>query len=219
MSNREIALEIIKKFENEHQGQRYVFLDNGCNVTNVIFTGASQYFYSMVSWYYTYTNYNWLYLNPSNPLFNGRYDDISLEIITKTKSDHYNLIGISYGAAAAIYFSKVLPTRVVVSIDYANIFNLESWNLKEILENNKAIFFIHYSSHPHDLARQDILFDLLKKTNIMYFAQCSHHPVHSSNIPNACRILKYISFGESLNDDEIIMKNVSNVEGLFLPWT
>nr|QBK92170.1 MAG: hypothetical protein LCPAC304_05170 [Pithovirus LCPAC304] len=236
-TNKEIALRIISEYEREYKSTKYVLIDNHSKTTNVIFTGASQKYYNMISWYHTYTDYNWLYLNPiceaSEPHFvlfmmtNGQmkgqrtYDDLFLEIIKSAPGDMYNLIGISYGGAAAIAFSKRVPTRAVITLDYANIFNYVDWDLPDILQDNTSLFFLHYSSHPHDIARHDVLIKCLQKTKIQYMLKCSQCDIHSTNVPNHHLIVSYIKAAERITSDEcdVVMKNVTYLGGDFHAWT
>lgn len=188
------------KYKRAHHGRKYVFLNNGAKITNIVFTDLNHKSpYMMISWVSSYTNYNWLYLNASTAS-NKMYNTATLEIITKTQSEYFNLIGLHYGAAAAIFFSKLLPTRAVISIDYTNILNYCNWDLKFVLENNKAIFFFH----SFDIDNHNMCFDVLKQTGVIYLTQ-------KSGIPDAERIIQYIEFAAKIKDNRITN------DGPFLP--
>lgn len=224
---KKIALARISQHERQHKNQKYVFIDNKSKITNVIFTGASQQYYMMITWF-TGANkdslkYNYLYLN-------AIYDDVTEEIINSISyptTEIYNMIGISYGGAAAIFYSGKFRTNAVVSIDAVPIFNFENWSLETILRDNKrlsggkSVFFIHHSTHQHDIIRHNKFFDVFRNTDTQYFCKCSCIPVHSGNIPNESIILRYIHFGESLNSHsmDFVMKDIKDSGALFLEWT
>lgn len=202
MSNKLIAIEKINKYEKIYKNQKYVFIDNGKTITNVIFTGCHQRYYMMISWFHTNKDYNFLYLN-------ANFDDIMVEIIKNCKSEHYNLIGISYGAAIAIHLSNKIPTYAVISIDPQPIHL--NWNLDEIFTNdNKSVFFFHNSIEPNDIPIHNNIMNAIKKTSIMYMIKCSQYSVHSANIPNEDMIISYIKFVEHMRTSncDFIMKNV-----------
>ena len=135
----------------------------------------------MITWFINYSDYNFLFLN-------SRYDDVMHKIITtECKSELYNIIGISYGAAIAIYLSNKIRTGAVVSI-YPIPIDLD-FDLDNIFQNNNSIFFFHHSSEKNDNEIHKNIMSCIQKTNLMYMVMCSQYPVHSTYIPNNNRIL------------------------------
>ncbi|ARF11773.1 hypothetical protein Klosneuvirus_2_209 [Klosneuvirus KNV1] len=201
MSNKLLAIETTLKYEQTYKNQKYVFIDNKQTITNVIFTGCNQRFYMMITWFRNVTNYNFLYIN-------ANLDDTMIEIIKNCNSEYYNLIGISYGAAIAIYLSDKLPTYAVISIDPQPI-NLQ-WNLDEIFSNNNSVFFFHHSIDSSDIPIHESIITAIRKTSIMYMVKCSQYPLHSANIPDEHMIMTYITFVENIkkNNCGFIMKNI-----------
>ncbi len=217
---KEIALKRIATHERVYCGQKYVFVDNKQKSTNVIFTGAGQKYYMMISWFGEDKTHNYLYLN-HNP-----YNETTEKIIANCQSVSYNMIGISYGAAAAIYYSTKFPTNTVVSIDPEPLGHRfsgkEFW---DFFSASKSVFFFHFSAHPSDVANYKKIIAHIDKTKLMYFVKCSRSPVHSANIPNEYTIMEYIRFVERLIDESgecgILMKEtkMSQLGMEFLPWT
>ena len=113
MSQRELAIIKTKK-EQTFFGNKVVFIDNKSKITNVIFTGAGQKHYMMISWFNNSPEYKYLYLNPAT----CNYQDIDTltSTISMCYSESYNMIGISYGAYAAIVYSTIFPTTSLIIV-------------------------------------------------------------------------------------------------------
>lgn len=214
---RKIAQERVLRYEKQHRGQKYVFIDNKTNCTNVIFTGCGQSHYMMITWFRNDNQHNYLYLH--HPV----YDHITEEIIVLCggTSRMYNFIGISFGAAAAIALSKKFNTIAVVSVDPQPLANFANWNLPQILAGNQAIFFLHHSITEGDLAHHASLIRCLEQTSILYLVKSSQSKIHSTHIPNEEMILTYLRFAQSLRDptNQILMKIVPSLNSKFLQWT
>lgn len=76
---KKLATEKIQRYELEFAGGKYLFIDNKSSITNIIFTGCSQKFYMMISWFNDATDYNYLYLNPNHHNFQNT--NMCLELI------------------------------------------------------------------------------------------------------------------------------------------
>ena len=116
LTTKEVAIEKIKKYETQLLGCKYVFIDNKSKITNIIFTGSGQKYYMMISWFNDNLDYNYLYLNPIN--CNYTNIDIYKQIILNCNSNHYNMIGISYGGYAAMVYSSMFPTQSLIIYNY-----------------------------------------------------------------------------------------------------
>ncbi len=194
-----------------------VFIDNKSTTTNIIFTGAGQKYYMMISWFNDSAEYNYLYLNPSF----CNYEDIDklTSIIKSFRSLEFNMIGISYGAIAAIVYSTLFPTNALIIVDPERL----GWKLDitKYIPKIKSNIFYHRSLHPHDIENYKTIRDALEKTDIFYLTRCSLSCVHSSNIPGESLILSYIKFSEKSCKGNILMKDTKMDELCqeFLPWT
>jgi hypothetical protein len=217
LSNKEIAINKIQKYEKEYLGIKYVFVNNNSNITNIIFTGAGQNYYMMISWFNDSSEYNYLYLNPLHSDYQNI--DIYKTIILNCNSSHYNMIGISYGAYAAIVYASILPTKSLIIIDPTPL----SWviDLETCIKNIQAIIYYHRSIHPHDIIEYTKIRTELEKTSLFYTIRCSLSEVHSSNIPNEEMILQYIQHSYLLGKCKILMTEIkiTELDKEFLPWT
>ena len=219
MNQKELA--IFKTINNEqtHFGNKVIFINNNSKITNVIFTGAGQKYYMMISWFNNNPEYNYLYLNPET----CNYQDI--DTLTKTisifNSEKYNMIGISYGGYAAIIYSTIFPTSSVIITDPTRM----NWNINitDYIIKIKSNIFYHRSLYIPDILEYTLIRDMLEKTNNFYMIRCSLSNVHSSNIPNEDIILCYIKFSEEMSNNkcQILMKDIKMTElgTEFLPWT
>jgi hypothetical protein len=215
------AINKIEKYETELLGCKYVFVDNKSNITNVIFTGCGQRYYMMISWFNSNLDYNYLYLNTMHCDYTNV--DIYKLIISTCNSDHYNMIGISYGAYAAIVYASMFPTKSVIIVDPSRMgwgVNIESCikNL-EVLETK---LYYHRSLHPHDIQEYMQMRNALEKSSMFYTIKCSLSETHSANIPNEEMILQYINHSFLLSKNcKIIMTEtkMSDLSLEFLPLT
>ena len=219
LSVKELVIQKINNNEKEMHNCKYVFIDNKSEITNIIFTGAGQKYYMMMSWFNEDKNHNYLYLNT---LYLD-YSDITIysKIIESCNSKFYNMLGVSYGGYAAIVYATLFPTRAVIVIDPARL----AWNIHlepYILKLNSMLFY-HRSSHIHDILEYMQIRNALEKTKLWYMMRCSQIEVHSSNIPNENMILEYIEHAKNMLDDkcQILMKETTMQELFleFLPWT
>lgn len=219
LTSKEIALSKIKKYEEEYLGCKYVFINNRSNVTNIIFTGAGQKYYMMISWFNNNLDYNYLYLNP----IYCDYQNIKVykEIISRCDSKYYNIIGISYGAYAGLVYASFLPTQSLIIIDPTPL----SWiiDIETCVKNINAMIYYHRSLHPDDIKEFTKIREALEKTSLFYTIRCSLSKTHSSNIPNEEMIMQYIENSLLLNKSncKILMTKIENSELAreFLPWT
>jgi len=219
LTNREIAITKIEKYETEYLGYKYVFVNNNSNTTNIIFTGCSQKYYMMISWFNDNLEYNYLYLNP----IYCDYQNVNIykEIILKCNSSHYNMIGISYGGFAALVYASMFPTNSLIMVDPTPV----EWyiDIESCIKNINAFVYYHTSLYPSDILEFNKIRNELDKTSLFYTIRRSLSTTHSSNIPNEEMILQYIqhSLLLSKNNCKILMKNIEMAElsNEFLPWT
>ena len=219
MNNKEIAITKIIKYETEHLGCKYVFINNNSNITNIIFTGAGQRYYMMISWFNDCSDYNYLYLNPINCDYQNVY--IYKQIISNCNSSDYNMIGISYGGYAALVYATMFPTKSLILVDPTPM----SWviDIETCIKNINSMIYYHRSLHPHDILEFTKIRNELEKTSIFYMIRCSLNETHSSNIPNEEMILQYIQHSLLLcnSNCKILMTGIEMTElsKEFLPWT
>ena len=200
--DKDYSLAINKTINNEttHFGNKLVFIDNKSKITNVIFSAANQKHYTMITWFEKYTEYNYLYLNPTK----CNYEDIDTltKIILMFNSEKYNIIGFSLGAFASIIYASILPTSTLIIVDprtINNIFinvNLESY----ILKMKCNVFYIR-SLENMDVNTFKIINNALEKTSIFYSIKCSLSDIHCGYIPNEDMILFYIKFSEIISQN------------------
>lgn len=219
LSVKELVIQKINSNEKEIHNCKYVFIDNKSDTTNIIFTGAGQKYYMMMSWFNEDKNHNYLYFNPL--FLNYSNTEIYTKIIESCNSKFYNMIGVSYGGYAAIVYASMFPTHAVVVIDPARL----GWDIDlepYILKLNSMIFY-HRSSQIHDILEYMQIRNALEKTKLWCMMRCSQIEVHSSNIPNENMILEYIKHAKNMLDDkcQILMKETTMQELFleFLPWT
>lgn len=130
------------------------------------------------------------------------------------------MIGISYGAYAAIVYSELFPTSSIIIIDPAR----QGWNcnINNILTNSKSKIFYHRSIHPHDVLEYEQIRNSLEKPSCYYLIKCSLSQVHSCNIPNEEQIIEYIKFSELLENPKCnLLMTKTKCQELdleFLPW-
>ena len=217
LNNKQIALNKIEKHEREYLGVKYIFINNNSKITNIIFTGAGQKYYMMISWFNDNSEYNYLYLNTTYCDYQNIH--IYREIILNCYSTHYNMIGISYGGYAAIVYASIFPTKSIIIVDPTPL----SWviDIENCIKNINAMIYYHRSLHPHDILEFTKIRTELDKSSIFYTIRCSLSEVHSSNIPSEQMILQYIQHTDVLGKYKIIMTEIkmNELSKEFLPWT
>jgi len=219
LSNKEIAITKIEKYETEYLGCKYVYINNKSNVTNIIFTGAGQKYYMMISWFNHDFEHNYLYLNTSH----CDYQNINIykEIISNCNSSHYNMIGISYGGYAALVYASMFATKSLILVDPTPM----SWviDIETCIKNINAMIYYHRSLYPNDISEFTKIRNELEKTSLFYTIRCSLSKTHSSNIPNEEMILQYIQHSFIMGNFKckILMTSIemSELSNEFLPWT
>jgi hypothetical protein len=203
----QLAILKTKNNEREYFGNKLVFIDNKSKITNVIFTPINQEHYMMISWFNNLPEYNYLYFNPNT------CDYKNIDSLTKTissfNSEKYNMIGVSYGASAAIVYSTIFPTSALIIVDPLDPVNY--WNNIEpyILKLSAKIFY-HRSSYHIDIEQYIKIRNALEKTNCFYMIQCSLINEHCAYVPNEDLIMSYIKFSEKYCDTNNAKKTKSN---------
>jgi len=222
---KEIALEKITAYERITHNIKNIWIDNKSDITNIIFTGLNQKYYMMISWFNEDKLHNYLYLNCINSN-NFYFDENIKNIILDCNSKFYNLIGISYGGSAALYYSSIIPTYSVITIDPIICPSTSEDNLKNIFKTNedlyKSVYFLYYSKCIFDITLNEQIINILKTTRLLYFNRCSQEEFHSGNTPTENVILNSIDFVKKIKESGslFIMKTQANIANTdVLPWT